>query len=142
LNIFKFIQMMILGLVIIFMIIFIVFISNTEKDELETVIDLFDKSNEITVISSKLNEYIANNHYTKGKHFLMFSIIRSLTNKKKLELTIAMRQYFINNNLQITMEIIENEITNIDNNITTYRSNLNSKLSQILHLDNSIITVV
>jgi len=135
LNIFKFIQMMILGLVIIVMIILIVFISNTEKDELETVIDLFDKSNEITVISSKLNEYIANNHYTKGKHFLMFSIIRSLTNKKKLQLTIAMRQYFIKNNLQITMEII-------DNNITTYRSNLNSKLSQILHLDNSIITVV
>ena len=130
--------MMILGLVIIFMIIFIVFISNTEKDELETVIDLFDKSNEITVISSKLNEYIANNHYSKGKHFLMYSIIRSLTNKKKLQLIIAMRQYFINNNLQITMEIIENEITNI----TTYRSNLNSKLSQILHLDNSIITVV
>lgn len=127
--------MMILGLVIIVMIILIVFISNTEKDELETVIDLFDKSNEITVISSKLNEYIANNHYTKGKHFLMFSIIRSLTNKKKLQLTIAMRQYFIKNNLQITMEII-------DNNITTYRSNLNSKLSQILHLDNSIITVV
>lgn len=127
--------MMILGLVIIVMIILIVFISNTEKDELETVIDLFDKSNEITVISSKLNEYIANNHYTKGKHFLMFSIIRSLTNKKKLQLTIAMRQYFINNNLQITMEII-------DNNIITYRSNLNSKLSQILHLDNSIITVV
>ena len=130
--------MMILGLVIIVMIILIVFISNTEKDELETVIDLFDKSNEITVISSKLNEYIANNHYTKGKHFLMFSIIRSLTNKKKLQLTIAMRQYFIKNNLQITMEIIENEITNI----ITYRSNLNSKLSQILHLDNSIITVV
>ena len=130
--------MMILELVIIVMIILIVFISNTEKDELETIIDLFDKSNEITVISSKLNEYIANNHYTKGKHFLMFSIIRSLTNKKKLQLIIAMRQYFINNNLQITMEIIENEITNI----TTYHSNLNSKLSQILHLDNSIITVV
>ena len=130
--------MMILELVIIVMIILIVFISNTEKDELETVIDLFDKSNEITVISSKLNEYIANNHYTKGKHFLMFSIIRSLTNKKKLQLTIAMRQYFINNNLQITMEIIENKITNI----ITYHSNLNSKLSQILHLDNSIITVV
>ena len=130
--------MMILELVIIVMIILIVFISNTEKDELETIIDLFDKSNEITVISSKLNEYIANNHYTKGKHFLMFSIIRSLTNKKKLQLTIAMRQYFINNNLQITMEIIENKITNI----ITYHSNLNSKLSQILHLDNSIITVV
>ena len=130
--------MMILELVIIVMIILIVFISNTEKDELETIIDLFDKSNEITVISSKLNEYIANNHYTKGKHFLMFSIIRSLTNKKKLQLIIAMRQYFINNNLQITMEIIENEITNI----ITYHSNLNSKLSQILHLDNSIITVV
>ena len=130
--------MMILGLVIIVMIILIVFISNTEKDELKTIIDLFDKSNEITVISSKLNEYIANNHYTKGKHFLMFSIIRSLTNKKKLQLIIAMRQYFINNNLQITMEIIENEITNI----ITYHSNLNSKLSQILHLDNSIITVV
>ena len=127
--------MMILELVIIVMIILIVFISNTEKDELETIIDLFDKSNEITVISSKLNEYIANNHYTKGKHYLMYSIIRSLTNKKKLQLIIAMRQYFINNNLQITMEII-------DNNITTYRSNLNSKLSQILHLDNSIITVV
>lgn len=127
--------MMILELVIIVMIILIVFISNTEKDELETIIDLFDKSNEITVISSKLNEYIANNHYTKGKHYLMYSIIRSLTNKKKLQLTIAMRQYFINNNLQITMEIIEN-------NIITYRSNLNSKLSQILHLDNSIITVV
>ena len=127
--------MMILGLVIIVMIILIVFISNTEKDELETIIDLFDKSNEITVISSKLNEYIANNHYTKGKHYLMYSIIRSLTNKKKLQLIIAMRQYFINNNLQITMEII-------DNNIITYRSNLNSKLSQILHLDNSIITVV
>lgn len=127
--------MMILELVIIVMIILIVFISNTEKDELETVIDLFDKSNEITVISSKLNEYIANNHYTKGKHYLMYSIIRSLTNKKKLQLTIAMRQYFINNNLQITMEIIEN-------NIITYHSNLNSKLSQILHLDNSIIKVV
>ena len=130
--------MMILELVIIVMIILIVFISNTEKDELKTIIDLFDKSNEITVISSKLNEYIANNHYTKGKHYLMYSIIRSLTNKKKLQLTIAMRQYFIKNNLQITMEIIENEITNI----ITYRSNLNSKLSQILHLDNSIITVV
>lgn len=134
--------MMILGFMIIVMIILIVFSSYTEKDELENIINLFDKSNEITVINSKLNEYITNNNYTKGKHFLMFSIIRSLTNKKKIELTIAMRQYFINNNLQITMEIIEDEITNINNNISIYHSNLNSKLSQIRHLDNSIITIV
>ena len=124
--------MMILELVIIVMIILIVFISNTEKDELETIIDLFDKSNEITVISSKLNEYIANNHYTKGKHYLMFSIIRSLTNKKRTELSMTLRQYFINN-IQIALE---NEIANNENNIMIYRSYLNSKLSKILLLDN------
>ena len=134
--------MIIYGIAIIAMIVIIAYNSKTYKDELETVIDIFDKSNDITVISSKLNDYIVNNNYLKGKHFLMFSIIRTLVNKKKTELTMTMRQYFINRNIQISIEIIENEIANNENDIIVYKSRLNSKLSQILELDNNIIMVV
>ena len=124
--------MMILELVIIVIIIIIVFNSKTDENELETIIDIFDKSNEITVISSILNDYIANNNYTNGKHFLMFSIIRKLIYKKRTELSMTLSQYFINN-IQIALE---NEIANNENNIMIYRSYLNSKLSKILLLDN------
>lgn len=141
-NHLKSIQMIIYGIAIIAMIVIIAYNSKTYKDELETVIDIFDKSNDITVISSKLNDYIVNNNYLKGKHFLMFSIIRTLVNKKKTELTMTMRQYFINRNIQISIEIIENEIANNENDIIVYKSRLNSKLSQILELDNNIIMVV
>ena len=134
--------MMIFGIAIIVMIIIITFISKTDEDELETIIDIFDKSNEIEVISSKLNDYIASSHYLRGKHFLMFSIIRTLINKKRSDLTMIMRQNLINSNIQITLEIVENEIANNENNIMIYRSYLNSKLSQILQLDNNIIMVV
>ena len=137
-----FLKMMFFGIAIIVMILIITFNCKTYKDELETLIDIFDKSNEITVISSKLNDYITMTHYSKGKHFLMFSIIRTLINKKKIELTMTMREYFIFNNIQITIEIIENEIANNENNIMIYRSYLNSKLSQILELDNNIIMFV
>ena len=141
-NHLKSIQMIIYGIAIIAMIVIIAYNSKTYKDELETVIYIFDKSNDITVISSKLNDYIVNNNYLKGKHFLMFSIIRTLVNKKKTELTMTMRQYFINRNIQISIEIIENEIANNENDIIVYKSRLNSKLSQILELDNNIIMVV
>ena len=134
--------MMILGIAILAMVIAIVFFSTTEKDELEAVIDIFDKSNDITVISSKLNDYIKNNHYTEGKHFLMFSIIRSLTTKKRIALARAMRRNFIKDDIQITMDIIVGEIADIENEITTYRSDLNSKLFQILQLDNGIEIIV
>ena len=54
----------------------------------------------------------------------------------------TMRQNLINSNIQITLENVENEIANNENNIMIYRSYLNSKLSQILQLDNNIIMVV
>lgn len=134
--------MIIYGIAIIAMIVIIAYNSKTYKDELETVIDIFDKSDDITVISSKLNDYIVSNNYLKGKHFLMFSIIEILSNKKRSELTMTMRQYYINRNIQITIENIENEIANNENDILIYKSHLSSKLSQILELDNNIIMVV
>ena len=141
-NHLKSIQMIIYGIAIIAMIVIIAYNSKTYKDELETVIDIFDKSDDITVISSKLNDYIVSNNYLKGKHFLMFSIIEILSNKKRSELTMTMRQYYINRNIQITIENIENEIANNENDILIYKSHLSSKLSQILELDNNIIMVV
>lgn len=134
--------MIIFGIAIIAMIVIIAYNAKTYKDELETVIDIFDKSDDITVISSKLNDYIVSNNYLKGKHFLMFSIIEILGNKKRSELTMTMRQYYINRNIQITIENIENEIANNENDILIYKSHLSSKLSKILELDNNIIMVV
>lgn len=134
--------MIIFGIAIIAMIIIIAYNAKTYKEELETVIDIFDKSDDITVISSKLNDYIVSNNYLKGKHFLMFSIIEILGNKKRSELTMTMRQYYINRNIQITIENIENEIANNENDILIYKSHLSSKLSKILELDNNIIMVV
>jgi hypothetical protein len=133
--------MLIIGIVIIA--ILIVFISATRKDKLETITDIFDTSDDIVVISSKLNDYIKSNSYTKGKHFLMFSIIRSLTNKKRIALITAMRSNFIKNDITvITMDIISDEVANIEDDIITYRTDLNSKLFKILQLDNGVENIV
>ena len=133
--------MLIIGIVIIA--ILIVFISATRKDKLETITDIFDTSDDIVVISSKLNDYIKSNSYTKGKHFLMFSIIRSLTNKKRIALIRAMRSNFIKNDITIiTMDIISDEVANIEDDIITYRTDLNSKLFKILQLDNDVENIV
>ena len=133
--------MLIIGIVIIA--ILIVFISATRKDKLETITDIFDTSDDIVVISSKLNNYIKSNSYTKGKHFLMFSIIRSLTNKKRIALIRAMRSNFIKNDITIiTMNIISDEVANIEDDIITYRTDLNSKLFKILQLDNGVENIV
>jgi hypothetical protein len=133
--------MLIIGIAII-TIIAIVFINVTRKDKLETVTDIFDTSDDIAIISSKLNDYIKSNRYTKGKHYLMFYIIRSLTNKKRITLIRAMRQNFIKNDITVTMDIIVDEVANIEDDITTYRSDLNSKLFKILLLDNGIESIV
>jgi hypothetical protein len=133
--------MMILGIAIIAIIV-IVYIHATRKDKLETVIDIFDTSDDITFISSKLNDYIKSNCYAKGKHFLMFYIIRSLINKKRIAQMRAMRRNFINNDIILTMDIIADEVANIEDNIITYRSDLNSKLFKIMQLDNSIENIV
>ena len=132
---------MILGIAIIAIIV-IVYIHATRKDKLETVIDIFDTSDDITFISSKLNDYIKSNCYAKGKHFLMFYIIRSLINKKRIAQMRAMRRNFINNDIILTMDIIADEVANIEDNIITYRSDLNSKLFKIMQLDNSIENIV
>ena len=134
--------MMFVGIAIIAIVIAIVFAGATRKEKLETVTDIFDTSDDVAVISSKLNGYIKSNCYTKGKHFLMFSIIRSLTNKKRIELARAMRQNFIKNDITLTMDIIVDEVANIEDNITTYRSDLNSKLFKILQLDNGVESIV
>ncbi len=132
---------MIMGIAIIAIIV-IVYIRATRKDKLETVTDIFDTSDDIAVISSKLNDYIKSNCYTNGKHFLMFSIIHSLINKKRIEQIKAMRRNFINNDITITMDIIADEVANIEDDIITYRSDLNSKLFKILQLDNGIECIV
>ena len=132
--------MLIIGIAIIA--ILIVFINVTRKDKLETVTNIFDTSDDIAIISSKLNDYIKNNNYTKGKHYLMFYIIRSLTNKKRITLIRAMRSNFIKNDITVTMDIIVDEVANIEDDITTYHSDLNSKLFKILLLDNGIESIV
>ena len=132
---------MILGIAIIAIIV-IVYIRATRKDKLETVTDIFDTSDDIAVISSKLNDYIKSNCYANGKHFLMFSIIHSLINKKRIEQIKAMRINFINNDITITMDIIADEVANIEDDMITYRSDLNSKLFKILQLDNGIECIV
>ena len=133
--------MMFIGIAIIAIIV-IVYIRATRKDKLETVTDIFVSSDDITVINSKLDDYIKSNCYAKGKHFLMFSIIRSLINKKRIAQMRAMRRNFINNDISLTMDIIANEVAKIEDDMITYRSDLNSKLFKILQLDNGIECIV
>lgn len=130
--------MMFIGIAIIV----IVYIRATRKDKLETVTDIFVSSDDITVINSKLDDYIKSNCYAKGKHFLMFSIIRSLINKKRIAQMRSMRRNFINNDISLTMDIIANEVAKIEDDIITFRSDLNSKLFKILQLDNGIECIV
>jgi len=131
-------MMMFIGIAIIV----IVYIRATRKDKLETVTDIFVSSDDITVINSKLDDYIKSNCYAKGKHFLMFSIIRSLINKKRIAQMRSMRRNFINNDISLTMDIIANEVAKIEDDIITFRSDLNSKLFKILQLDNGIECIV
>ncbi len=133
--------MMFIGIAIIAIIV-IVYIRATRKDKLETVTDIFVSSDDITVINSKLDDYIKSNCYAKGKHFLMFSIIRSLINKKRIAQMRAMRRNFINNDISLTMDIIADEVAKIEDDIITFHSDLNSKLFKILQLDNGIECIV
>ena len=133
--------MMFIGIAIIAIIV-IVYIRATRKDKLETVTDIFVSSDDIMVINSKLDDYIKSNCYAKGKHFLMFSIIRSLINKKRIAQMRAMRRNFINNDISLTMDIIANEVAKIEDDMITFHSDLNSKLFKILQLDNGIECIV
>lgn len=133
---------MIVGILIIVVLITIVLRNKKGGNEFELLCDLFEKSNIITIISSKLDDYIINNSYSKDKHYLIFSIIRLLTNNKRTELIIAMRQKFIDNDMPITIDIIQKEIDLINDIISIYHNNLNAKMDEVLQLNSRIDQIV
>jgi hypothetical protein len=122
----------------IIFILFIVFVNAKLKiTEFNKIIDMFEKSDNINNINSKIDDYILN-HLSRSKQSIMFTIINTLINRKRIKSTIDMKNRLINNN-QITINIIEMEIKTINNDIISYRNKLYKKLNAISELENKII---
>lgn len=123
-------------IVIIAVIIISLFISGKKNaKEFDELLDLFDKSNNIIMINSKIDYYISTN-YLRSKQSLIHTIINSLINKRRIDSMIKMKEMLITSNYNITMDIVENEIQIIENDISNYRTNLYMKLNAISQLEN------
>ena len=97
--------------------------------------NIFDLSNDILYINSKINEYIKNNKYMKDKKFLIYNIKKKLIIKKRKELSINMRYNLSGIDIIITKAIIKKELNNIDYNLKNYINHLDYKINQ-LNLNN------
>ena len=113
---------------IVLIIIIVIIKSKLRVSEFEKVIELFDKSDNIIYINNKIDNYIFN-YESRNKQNIIHTIINTLINRKRSKYIIDMKNKFLNLNDQITMEIVELEIKNINNNITKYRNNLYQKLN-------------
>jgi hypothetical protein len=135
-NILKSISMMIYAM-IVFILIAIFVNSKSRIAEFDKMIDIFEKSDNIIFINSKIDNYISN-HLSRSKQSIMHTMINTLINRKRIKSTIDMRNRLIDDN-QITMEIVEMEMETIHNDIINYRNKLYEKLNAISELENKVI---
>ena len=135
-NILKSISMMICAM-IVFILIGVFVNSKSRIAEFDKMIDIFEKSDNIIFINSKIDDYISN-HLSRSKQSIMHTMINTLINRKRIKSTIDMRNRLIDDN-QITMEIVEMEIETINNDIISYRNKLYEKLNAISELENKVI---
>ena len=135
-NILKSISMMIYAM-IVFILIAIFVNSKSRIAEFDKMIDIFEKSDNIIFINSKIDNYISN-HLSRSKQSIMHTMINTLINRKRIKSTIDMRNRLIDDN-QITMEIVEMEMETINNDIISYRNKLYEKLNAISELENKVI---
>jgi len=135
-NILKSISMMICAM-IVFILIAVFVNSKSRIAEFDKMIDIFEKSDNIIFINSKIDDYISN-HLSRSKQSIMCTMINTLINRKRIKSMIDMRNRLIDDN-QITMEIVEMEIETINNDIISYRNKLYEKLNAISELENKVI---
>ena len=135
-NILKSISMMICAM-IVFILIAVFVNSKSRIAEFDKMIDIFEKSDNIIFINSKIDDYISN-HLSRSKQSIMFTMINTLINRKRIKSMIDMRNRLIDDN-QITMEIVEMEMETINNDIISYRNKLYEKLNAISELENKVI---
>ena len=122
---------------IVFILIAVFVNSKSRIAEFDKMIDIFEKSDNIIFINSKIDDYISN-HLSRSKQSIMHTMINTLINRKRFKSTIDMRNRLIDDN-QITMEIVEIEMETINNNIISYRNKLYEKLNAISELENKVI---
>jgi|LakMenE18May11ns_1017448.scaffolds.fasta_scaffold9478642_2 hypothetical protein len=135
-NILKSISMMICAM-IVFILIAVFVNSKSRIAEFDKMIDIFEKSDNIIFINSKIDDYISN-HLSRSKQSIMCTMINTLINRKRIKSMIDMRNRLIDDN-QITMEIVEMEMETINNDIISYRNKLYEKLNAISELENKVI---
>ena len=122
---------------IVFILIAVFVNSKSRIAEFDKMIDIFEKSDNIIFINSKIDDYISN-HLSRSKQSIMHTMINTLINRKRIKSTIDMRNRLIDDN-QITMEIVEMEMETINNDIISYRNKLYEKLNAISELENKVI---
>ena len=135
-NILKSISMMLCAM-IVFILIAVFVNSKSRIAEFDKMIDIFEKSDNIIFINSKIDDYISN-HLSRSKQSIMCTMINTLINRKRIKSMIDMRNRLIDDN-QITMEIVEMEMETINNDIISYRNKLYEKLNAISELENKVI---
>lgn len=115
---------------IIVMIIIMIIKAKLRVSEFEKVIDIFETSDNINVINKNIDDYIYN-YESRSKQNFIHTIINILINRKRNESISSMKEKLLNSDNQITFEIVELEIENINNDISHYRNDLYHKYNQI-----------
>lgn len=116
---------------VIIVVMFIMIIkAKLRVSEFEKVIDIFETSDNINIINKNIDDYIYN-YESRSKQNFIHTMINILINKKRNELISSMRKKLLNLDNQITFEIVELEIKNIDNDMSHYRNDLYQKYNQI-----------
>jgi hypothetical protein len=132
-HIYIIILTVILNVYLIFIIIYNCKKLQIPNEKLDILIDLFDSSNDIHLINNKLDE-CCNNNNISSKYNIIQKIIKILTERKRKELYLSMKENLRNNNLIITKEIIKKELNNMDKLINNYNHNLLKKQYSILKI--------
>lgn len=122
--------MLFVFVMIIVVIIIMIIKAKFRNSEFEKVIDIFETSDNINVINKNIDDYIYN-YESRSKQNFIHTMINILINRKRNLSISSMKEKLLNSDNQITFEIVELEIENINNDISHYRNDLYHKYNQI-----------
>ena len=115
---------------VVIIVIIMIIKAKLRVSEFEKVIDIFESSDNINVINKNIDDYIYN-YESRSKQNFIHTMINILINRKRNLSISSMKEKLLNSDNQITFEIVELEIENINNDISHYRNDLYQKYNQI-----------
>lgn len=106
------------------------------------LLSFIDNNDNITIINSKIDEYINNYSIFEDKISLIYSFRNNLIINKRKELYLNLRTKLKSNNNYVTENIVKEEFALFKCDLDNYRIILNIKIDELIELHNIKIIII